>query len=265
MSYTWVRGATLGATGLVAMATRLRIRPLAVPLSLAVVMIGAIAHASWASYRPPANIGRPGNREGAATRIARPMLLRESTGGIESCLTEPKQTVVALVPKDNNGLSSTPTPTLYSFIPANKGATLTLTLRDPQGTEVYRQERLAPTEAGIIGWPVENVALKNGVDYQWQLTLTCTNGTTAVKTVSWFRPMPLSPSQQQRIVQAKDVADAFAMAGYWYDTLNQLAKQRLAQPGNAQLQQKWQALLQSAAVQLANVANQPLIPLPPQP
>ncbi|HIK22301.1 MULTISPECIES: DUF928 domain-containing protein [unclassified Thermosynechococcus] len=192
-------------------------RPIAVLLSLAVGMIGAIAHASWASYRPPANIGRPGNREGAATRIARPMLLRESTGSTERCLTEPKQTVVALVPKDNNGLSSTSTPALYSFIPANRGAALTLTLRDPQGTEVYRQERPAPTAAGIIGWPVENVSLKNGVDDQWQLTLTCTNGTTALKTVSWLRPVPLSLSQQQRIVQAKDVADAFAVAGYWYD------------------------------------------------
>ncbi|URR35073.1 DUF928 domain-containing protein [Thermosynechococcus sp. HN-54] len=243
----------------------LGIRSIAVPLSLAVVMMGAIAHASWASYRPPANIGRPGNREGAATRIARPMLLRESTGGTESCLTEPKQTVVALVPKDNNGLSSTPTPTLYSFIPANRGAALTLTLRDSQGTEVYRQERPAPTEAGIVGWPVENVSLKKGVDYQWELTLTCTNGTTAIKTASWFRLMPLSPSQQQRIVQARDAAAAFAMAGYWYDALNQLAKQRLAQPEDTQVQQKWQALLQSPAVQLANLANQPLVPLPPQP
>lgn len=169
------------------------------------------------------------------------------------------------MPKDNNGFSSTPTLTLYSFIPANRGATLTLTLREPQGTEVYRQERPASTEAGIIGWPVEHVSLKNGVDYQWQLTLTCTNSTTAVKTISWFRLMPLSPSQQQRIVQAKDVADAFAMAGYWYDTLDQLAKQRLTEPQNAHLQQKWQALLQSPAVQLANVANQPLVPLPPQP
>ncbi len=77
--------------------------------------------------------------------------------------------------------------------------------------------------------------------------------------------MPLSPSQQQRIVQAKDVAEAFAMAGYWYDTLDQLVKQRLTELQNAQLQQKWQALLQSPAVQLANVANQPLVPLPPQP
>lgn len=160
------------------------------------------------------------NREGVATRVARPILLRESTGSTESCLTEPKQTVVALVPKDHNRFSSTPTPTLYSFIPANKSATLTLTLRNPQGTEVYRQERPALTEAGIIGWLVENVSLKSGVDYQWQLTLTCTNSTTAVKTISWFRLMPLSPSQQQRIVQAKDVADAFAMAGYWYDTLD---------------------------------------------
>ncbi|WP_164920636.1 DUF928 domain-containing protein [Thermosynechococcus vestitus] len=242
------------------MAIQFGIRPVAVPLSLAAVMIPAIAHASWASYRPPANIGRPGNREGAATRIARPMLLRESTGDTESCLTEPKQTVVALVPRDNNGLSSTPTPTLYSFIPANRGATLTLTLRAPQGTEVYRQERPAPTAAGIIGWPVENVSLKSGVDYQWQLTLTCTNGTTVLKTVSWFRPVPLSQSQQQRIVQAKDAVDAFAMAGYWYDALNQLAKQRLAQPENAQLQQKWQALLQSSPVQLSNVADQPLLP-----
>ncbi len=31
--------------------------------------------------------------------------------------------------------------------------------------------------------------------------------------------MPLWPAQQQRIVQAKDGADAFAMAGYWYNTL----------------------------------------------
>lgn len=247
------------------MAIQFGVRSFAVPLSLAVVMMGAIAHASWASYRPPANIGRPGNREGAATRIARPLLLRESTGGTESCLIEPQQTVVALVPKDNNGLSSTPTPTLYSFIPANQGATLTLTLRDPQGRDIYRQERPAPTEAGVIGWPVENVSLKNGVDYQWQLTLTCTNGTTAVKTLSWFRPMPLSPAQQQRIVHARDAADAFAMAGYWYDALNQLAKQRLTQPANVQVQQKWQALLQSPAVQLAHVANQPLIPLPLQP
>ncbi|HIK22302.1 DUF928 domain-containing protein [Thermosynechococcus sp. OHK43] len=47
--------------------------------------------------------------------------------------------------------------------------------------------------------------------------------------------------------------------------LNQLAQQRLAQPENAQLQQKWQALLPSAPVQLTNVANQPLLPWPSQP
>jgi len=235
------------------------------PLSVAILLMGAIAQASWANYRPPANIGKPGNREGAATRIARPMLLRESTGGTDSCIVDPQQTVVALVPKDNNGLSSTAAPTLYSYVPANTGATLTLTLLDAQGTELYTQQRPAPTTAGIIGWPLRNVSLNNGVDYQWQLTLLCSNGTTAVKTTSWLRPVAPSPEQQRDLAAATDAATAFAAAGYWYDALNQLVQQRLAQPQDAALKQKWQALLQSPAVQLPQLVNEPVITLPPQP
>ncbi len=241
------------------------IRPIAVPLSLALVLMGAIAQASWANYRPPANIGKPGNREGAATRIARPMLLRESTSGTESCIMDPQQTVVALVPKDNNGLSSTPTPTLYSYVPANTGATLTLSVLDAQGTELYTQQRPAPMAAGIIGWPLANVSLSNGVDYQWQLTLTCSGGTTVVKTASWLRPVIPSPQQQRDLATATDAATAFAAAGYWYDALNQLAQARLTQPEDVSLKQKWQALLQSPAVQLPQLVNQPLLPLPPHP
>ncbi|WP_448533936.1 DUF928 domain-containing protein [Parathermosynechococcus lividus] len=241
------------------------VKLIALPFSLAIVLMGAIAQASWANYRPPANIGKPGNREGAATRIARPTLLRESTGGTDSCIVEPQQTVVALVPKDNNGLSSTPSPTLYSYVPANTGATLTLTLLDTQGTELYSQQRPAPTAAGIIGWPLANVSLKDGVDYQWQLTLTCSNGTTAVKTASWLRPMAPSPQQQRNLQAATDTAGAFAAAGYWYDALNQLAQERLAQPQDAALKQKWQALLQSPAVQLPQLVNEPVLAFPPQP
>lgn len=232
---------------------------LALPLALSIVSMGAIAAASWANYRPPANLGKPGNREGAATRIARPMLLRESTTGTGSCFTDPNQKLTALVPQDNNGLSSNLTPSLYGFIPANTGATLALKIKNEAGQVLYKQSRTAPTQAGLIAWDIGDPSpLQYGKDYRWEFTLTCLSGTEAMTTESWLRPQALNPQQVTEVKQSQDQAMVFAVAGYWYDALDRLADERQAQPENAEVTQKWQSFLQSPAVQLQGMANQPL-------
>lgn len=234
---------------------------LALPFALSIVSMGTIAAASWANYRPPANLGKPGNREGAATRIARPMLLRESTTGTASCFTDPSQKLTALVPQDNNGLSSELTPSLYGFIPANTGATLALEIKNEAGQVLYKQSRTAPTQAGLIAWEIGtngSSPLQYGQDYRWQFTLTCLSGTESMTTESWLRPQVLSEQQQAEIKQSQDQAMVFAVAGYWYDALDHLAHERQAQPQSSVVNQQWQSLLQSPAVQLQGMVNQPI-------
>ncbi len=207
---------------------------------------------AWAGFTPPANLGRPGNREGAATRSA--------------CLSA--NTLTALVPLSNLGLTTEGFPTFYWYVPQNNClAEFRLVEVDPttnNETVLYLSRMDLSGEARIVGLslPKEGslLPLKVGKEYFWDIGLVAPASaddppSNFVK--GWVKRVEPSASLTAALQTAKGIAryEAYANAGLWYDALNTLVQLRQTTPNNPALNQAWSELLNSDAVELQAIAG----------
>lgn len=66
-------------------------------------------------------------------------------------------------------------------------------------------------------------------------------------------------SQLERATPQQRI-DLYAANGYWYDTLTELAQQRLANPQDVKLVTQWADLLRHPFVRLENLVDEPVVP-----
>jgi hypothetical protein len=186
----------------------------------------------------------------------------------KNCVASQQPPLTLLVPKSNIGLSASASPTFYWFTPSNsfKFVQFRLYKMDRFGNpieEVYGSKFQSSGKAGLswITLPHQKTmfSLLPGVDYQWQVKLYCSQRQQkGLEAQGWIRFVP--PQRQflekLRKTNPQDHYDVYAEAGYWYDTLQELATSRQAQPDDPRLQQAWKSLLESKPVQLPEIAAQ---------
>ncbi len=206
----------------------------------------------WAGFTPPSNLGRPGNREGAATRSA--------------CLSANKLT--ALVPLSNLGLTTEGFPTFYWYVPQNTClAEFRLVEVDPTNnneTVLYLSRMDLSGDARIVGLPLPSdgslMPLKVGKEYFWDIGLVSPNNpddppSNFVK--GWVKRVEPTTNIVAALKTAKgmDRYEAYASAGLWYDALKTLVDLRQTTPNNPALNQAWSELFNSDAVELQAIAG----------
>ncbi len=221
-----------------------------------------------AEFNPPVHLGRPGNREGAATRGP---CIRQANEAEQ-------QTLIALVPGEGKlpavGLTIASQPTFVWFVPASRARALEFTLyavdeqmRD-QEPPLYRATVEVTGSAGFESLTLPTTAalppLELNRDYHWQISLICNPDEPSANVTAdgWIRRIEPSTRLKDQLANAKSRERSliYAEAGLWYDALAELLTLRRADATNLSLAMDWSNLLRSRQVQLDAVADQPLTP-----
>ncbi len=222
-------------------------------------MVGCIALATDPTvalaqrYNPPQR-GIPGRREGAGTRSP-----------LDRCITGAKP-LTGLIPANNFGTTTSPTPVLLWYVPSTGAKTAELRLIDDNDTELFTTTLPLTDVPGIVSLqlPTQVTAKMTAQqDYHWQFSLTC-NASDPSKNpfvegvIQRVTAKTAVEQQLKTAVSSRDRATVYAEAGIWHDAIANLAKERCANPTNPNVQTSWKTLLTSVGLQ--DLAEIPLTP-----
>ena len=181
--------------------------------------------------RPPPNQTRPG-------------------GGLNpesSALCTPQnESLQALIPVDYPGLTVSDSPTFFFYVPFGNEvvdhAEFSMLLWPGEMQRHYEVEFALPDEPGIISVTLPDTpdyALQEDQYYRWYFNVYCQDG-------DRIQPDLTVNGTVQRVAQTpeRDRQIQNGSPEIWHDTLATVAKQLQATPGDRQLQQQWQELLQ---------------------
>lgn len=212
-----------------------------VALSFVAAGLPAIAQARFRLNLP--DLRAPGNRESGATRS-------------NTCV-DPEDTLIALIPESNYGLTQRAYPTFYAYLPNNTAQLAKFVMYDGATDELIHEGQFSvKASSGIVGISLPDNGLQNplqvGQSYVWYLTLICDPGAVdqsgnAVVTGTIERVTPSVESQQ---APTEALPGIYAEAGLWYDALT--ASADLRQGNNAA---PWNFLLDEVNLEM-------LIPVP---
>lgn len=204
---------------------------------------------AWADFVPPSNLGRPGNREGAATR-----------GTCKFDVTEKDPALTALIPRSNIGLTTTANPTVFWYLPKNNyqvGEMMLYKATETDQTLVDRATFLLEGRPIVDRFTWANHSLAPNQDYRWVLSLICDpanpDPSQIVFVEGWIRRVDPSPTLQTALAKAQGLNrfQVYAQAGLWYDALTVLAKQ----PISPSVRQEWSKLLSAETVELPGLGR----------
>ncbi len=204
---------------------------------------------AWAQFTPPSGLGRPGNREGAATR---------GTCKIDAAANEPGLT--ALIPQSNVGLTTSANPSVFWYLPKNNYQVGEMMLYKAVGADQVMVDKttfLLAERPAVDSFTWANQTLAVGQDYRWVLSLICDpanpDPSQIIYVEGWIRrvepPAPVAAALAN--AQGLNRFQVFAQAGFWYDALKVLAQQ----PNSPQVQAEWSKLLTADSVQLTRLTS----------
>jgi hypothetical protein len=195
---------------------------------------------------------------------------RRISGGSRSpdtaCLTTPNQPLVALMPKNNVGLTVSAHPTLWFSIPAiSSDRVLEFGLYDPSGELLYTTTFGASEKAEVVSLPLPETSspLVIDKDYRWYLSVVCNQESRAEDLVvtGWVRRVQPNPTLTEQLANAdaQERSAIYEKSELWCDALTSLAELRRSTPVTditEALEQQWISLLES--VELSQVIAAPL-------
>lgn len=211
------------------------------------------AKASKVTFDPPAG-ERPKNTAGGASR------------SIGRCIKQAENMALPftpLIPSSNQGLTVASHPTVLAYLPKTSADRVYFSWHDESSNNHYQTILPIKNQGGIVSLTLPQNAppLEIGKNYKWSLAIMCDK-----------KLQPDSPTIEGQIKRvavesnlsvllsnagALETAAIYGEAGIWYETLNTLAKLKMAQPRNPTLSYNWQELLNS--VELEKFATIPLI------
>lgn len=205
------------------------------------------------TFDPPGD-GEPADTAGGASRDDNPCLSAQS--GSSLCVTP-------LVPAKIQGLTVAERPTFYVYVPPTEAGEIFFALKDENNRHHY-QAKIPITASGgaiAITLPSDAPALEVGQTYRWTFVLLDEAGLKpdspgvegTIQRVAADR-VALDPSAPE---PSLELAQEYARAGIWYDTLKTLADLRQSQPEDTTLVTNWEGVLSS--VGLEDIASKPLL------
>ncbi len=169
--------------------------------------------------------------------------------------------MTALLPASKQGLTITPHPTFWVYIPPTSSPQAHFTLKDENNQGVY-QAIIPITKTGEIAsvsLPENQPPLEVGKTYQWSVALICQPSQTDIPLVSG-KVRRVEPDSALRTELGKSTsleqAASYGKAGMWYDMLNSLAQLKKSQSSDTTIAANWVHLLNS--VGLEDIATKPL-------
>ncbi len=250
----------------------LNFSPIAMVIGLTITL--NFCYVSWSS---PIN-AEQAPKTNDKSRVNRPQKERKTTSGRDGlpvyrigggsrgkCLA-PEGQLVALVPEDSVGLTTSTTPQLFFSIPSTqKTPLLELVVRNQQDELVY--ETVLPTteSPGIIALQLPehlgSQLLKTQENYHWYLSLICERENRAHDLVvsGWLRRIELKPKSRQQLQDSAPLQQAnfYQQQGIWHDALSAVVQAQKTPPHRRSALAKWTELL--TALGLGELAHQPLI------
>lgn len=204
-------------------------------LTLSLVGIQGIGLADEAPQRE----GLPGRRFGGGTR--------------GECLAAQKETLVALMPENNLGLTAKGHPTLFFSLPqVSPEQLLEFVLLDEQENVVYEKQLTPPEAPGILSLklPEDQVEpLSVGQRYHWYFSLVCDAENRAKDIVvdGWIERVNPDPNLTSQIETASLLhqAELYQQADLWHDALAVLAQLHFTTPDTSEASSSWQSILEA--------------------
>lgn len=175
-----------------------------------------------------------------------------------------KVDVVALMPQTKIGLTVASKPTFLFRVSKTSVKEATFKLRNETGQTIIYDKPFPLTNTGNVlsfTLPDDAPALEIGKEYQWEVMVNCDpddpGGNPRVRTA--IKRVEANSNLMSKLAQAQpnERPDLYAQEGIWIDALSNLAKLRIANPTDAELQEEWSSLLES--VGLKEIAKLPLI------
>ncbi|MGD1907470.1 MAG: DUF928 domain-containing protein [Leptolyngbyaceae cyanobacterium] len=220
------------------------------------LLIGGLPLTAFAApYVAPSDLGLPGPREGAGTR---------------GCVFGDPSSLTLLMPDNNVGWTTAAYPEFHWYTPVNVASFVEFTLykANPEDesdrTQVYQSRFAVSGEAGIasLQLPADSglPPLELGQMYYWQVAIFCNPDSEAgdLQAGGWIERREPDAALAESLATASESekVDLYAANGYWFDAVESLIAQRLADPEDVAVQAGWMELLES--VGLPELVDQPL-------
>lgn len=185
----------------------------------------------------------PGRRIGGGTR--------------GECLMN-SQSLMALNPVNNLGITASDRPTVYFVVPlSSQSYPVQFVLRDSDGNSVYQTTLATSQTKELVGVQLPKNLVNAGQDYQWYFSVVCDPDDSSQNLVlsGWLRRISSEVSVQQNtdVETQLKLASTYQRAGLWSDEIAILAELHQTHPDHTQVRQQWQQLLQK--LELSQVFN----------
>jgi hypothetical protein len=211
----------------------------------------------------PPTLLSPSNQK--PTRSGGPGFVRGKCGEL------PQVSFTALVPENKIGRTVSDYPTFFFYLPQPNAELAEFILEDENGNLIYEQALTIKNLSGVIGVSIPantNVPrLEVGKNYTWVFSLVCDPEDRSADKVErgTVRRVELSADILRQLENATPRRKTFIYAknGIWQEALSNLAAARRANPNNPVLKTDWESLLDS--VTLGEIAQEPIVPIEPQP
>jgi len=256
-------------------------------LSFGIAFTASLSNQSRPGFVPPASaqedfphVGAPPVTIGAGTRVkfefpdrSAPSITR-GAGSRGDCLETNRELMMAALPDSQIGLTTSPYPTIFVYVPALKASADSLELSviqkadNPQNSKVYEKSFPIPNKPGIVGLSLESLSegepslppLQVGQQYHWYVSIVCDpverSGNAIVD--GWVERV--EPTAEIANVPESGPslkkAQLYGGAGIWHETIETMASLRLA-GDTAALKANWKDVLTS--VGLSEIADADLI------
>lgn len=201
-------------------------------------------------YPPTEDRGAPSRTTGSGTRDECAVV-----GNSEA------EQLTALTPLNNISTTINPHPTLYFYIPTTQSIPAELTVynwTDRDRTPVYQTQFISESTPSIVKVTLpQTVELQANQTYAWNLSIYCDSDLTKVAQYvdGWLERVSLPTHKQAKLQQLQqqplEVAQLYAEAGIWHETLDVLSQLRSTYP------QVWREFLSS--VGLTHLEQYPMI------
>ncbi|HBL13390.1 MAG TPA: hypothetical protein DD379_18715 [Cyanobacteria bacterium UBA11162] len=211
-------------------------------------------------YKPRIGIGSPRRVEGGGTRST-----------TSNCPVNGKP-LTALVPTNGFGVTVTPYPTFFVYMPATSSEGVPLEvefiLKDSNKNEIYQTRFETTGRAGIIAISLPSEAglspLEMGEDYQWSFSMICQDSDRAKDRVvqGALRRVQLDPILETQLKQAspEQQIELYAGGEIWHEALARLVELRREHPTDPTVAAQWVQLLNAAG--LGDMAQESLVSNP---
>jgi Domain of Unknown Function (DUF928) len=197
------------------------------------------------NFEPPGD-GQPDDTSSAGSRT-----------GLKCEQDEDKQAIHAIMPSRNYGLTLEERPPIFVDLADTSAQQVVLILQDELGEDYQRAFLPIVDRGGITSFtlPDDKSAPIAGKNYQWSLVIVCGDTVQPDDPVlhGWVQRVEVSPEQERELAQKSEVdrISWLAQHGYWYDAIAEIDRARTLTPGNVQLENFWNNVLELAGIEAA--------------